>query len=175
MKIAISGKSGCGNSTVSGLVSERLGLTLINYTFKSISEEMGISFKEVCRLAEEDTRFDLQVDRRQVELASQSDCVLGSRLAIWLLEDADLRVYLNASVEQRAHRIQNREGGDYDQVLEETRQRDRRDRARYLKLYNIEIDRFELADLIIDTECMDQYAIAETIVSAADRRNDGDN
>ena len=61
VKIAISGKSGCGNSTVSGLVAKRLGLELINYTFKSIAEEMNISFAEVCRRAEEDSSYAVSV------------------------------------------------------------------------------------------------------------------
>ena len=72
VKIAISGKSGCGNSTVSSLVAERLGLVLVNYTFKSIAEELGISFAEVCRRAEEDTSYDYQVDNRQVPFGAMT-------------------------------------------------------------------------------------------------------
>ena len=45
--IAISGKSGCGNSSVSRIVAERLGLKLINYTFHDIAEGRG--FKKIKR------------------------------------------------------------------------------------------------------------------------------
>ena len=166
MKIAISGKSGCGNSTVSRIVSEELGIRLINYTFHSIAEETGKSFREICRLAEQDNQYDLQVDRRQIELASEADCVLGSRLAIWLLKEADLRVYLQASLEKRACRVHEREGGSYQAVLRETRERDRRDQARYLSLYDIDMERYEFADLIIDAETRDQYQIAQLIIEA---------
>ena len=90
MKIAISGKSGCGNSTVSRIVADRLGLRLVNYTFRALAAERGISFDEVRRQAEEDSSLDVYLDKRQVELAREGDCVLGSRLAVWLLDDADL-------------------------------------------------------------------------------------
>ena len=52
IKIAVSGKSGCGNSTVSRLLAEKLGLKLINYTFHDMAEEAGIPFEEFCRRAE---------------------------------------------------------------------------------------------------------------------------
>jgi cytidylate kinase len=37
IKIAISGKSGCGNSTVSRIVANRLGLRLVNYTVRALA------------------------------------------------------------------------------------------------------------------------------------------
>ena len=123
MIIAISGKSGCGNTTVSNIVADALNLRLINYTFHSIADEMGLGFDEVCRLAELSADFDYRVDKKQVELASRGDCVLGSRLAIWLLDDADLKVYLDAPPATRATRVRQREGGDADEVLRETIER----------------------------------------------------
>lgn len=169
MKIAISGKSGCGNSSVSKIVADRLGLRLINYTFRSMAQERGMSFQAFSRLAETDTSYDRYLDRHQVELAAGGDCVLGSRLAIWLLPDADLKVYLTARVEVRAERIGRREGIPYEQALAETVDRDRRDRDRYLKLYNIDNDRYDLADLVIDTETHDLYTEADLIVEAASK------
>jgi len=104
------------------------------------------------------------VDKRQVELAEAKPCVLGSRLAVWLLEGADLKVYLEASAITRARRIAKREGGDVDEILEQTVERDRKDRSRYLKLYNIDIHNYQFVDLIIDTECKSPEEIAEIIV-----------
>ena len=169
MKIAISGKSGCGNSSVSKIVADRLGLRLINYTFRTMAQERGMSFQEFSRLAEDDTSYDQLLDKRQIEMASEGDCVLGSRLAIWLLRNADLRVYLTASVEVRAARIGRREEKSVEVALRETIDRDKRDRARYLKLYGIDNDNYELADLIIDTEKFDAFEVADQITSAARR------
>jgi cytidylate kinase len=167
VKIAISGKSGCGNSTVSRIVADRLGLRLVNYTFRALAAERGISFDEVRRQAEEDSSLDVYLDRRQVELAREGDCVLGSRLAVWLLDDADLKVYLTAPLSVRASRIQRREGGSFQEVLRKTRGRDERDRSRYLQLYDIDNDEFEFVDLVIDTQNIQPEDVAERIITAA--------
>lgn len=152
IKIAISGKSGCGNTTVSTLVAEKLKLKLVNYTFHTLADEMGIPFKELCLLAEDDPQYDYLVDETQVKIGREGNCVLGSRLAIWLLKEADLKVFLTASEEVRAARIQKREGGTLEKVMRETEWRDARDHKRYLKLYDIDNNDYDFADLIIDTE-----------------------
>ncbi len=170
VRIAISGKSGCGNSTVSQMVAEKLGVRLINYTFRTVAEEKGIAFEELRHLAEKDPSWDRYVDTRQVELAREGDCVLGSRLAVWLLDDADLKVYLTASERVRAERIVRREGGNLDDVIAETRERDKRDRERYMRLYGIDNDAFAFVDIVIDTEDRGPEAIADLIVDAIEKK-----
>lgn len=164
VRIAISGKSGCGNTTVSRLLSERLGIELINYTFHDMAREKGVSFEELCRMAEEDSQYDRYLDSKQVELAARGGCVLASRLAIWLLEDVDLKVYLSASVQVRAKRVSGREGTHWRKALKEIKGRDTRDRNRYIKLYGIDVDDYDFADLIVDTEQGDQFYVVEKIV-----------
>jgi cytidylate kinase len=166
LTIAISGKSGCGNTTVSTLLAQRLGLRLINYTFHNMAEERGVSFEELCRLAEQDDQYDLYVDRHQVELASAGGCVLGSRLAIWLLPKASLRVYLTASLRERARRIALREGLEPAAARAAVGERDARDRNRYLRLYHIDIDDHGLADLEVDTEKGEPPYVVEVILAA---------
>ena len=167
IKIAISGKSGCGNSTVSRLVAEYLGFKLINYTFRNIAQEEGISFDELWILAQEDSSYDLYLDKKQVELAEEGNCVLGSRLAIWMLKDAELKVYLKASPEVRARRIQKREGGTFEEVFAKTVERDERDSKRYMATYKIDNDDHSFADLIIDTDDTGQEEVAEIIANEA--------
>jgi cytidylate kinase len=171
IKIAISGKSGCGNSTVSKLVAEKLNLKWINYTFRSLAKELNITFEEVRSRAEEDPYYDRYVDRKQVELAQGGDCVLGSRLAIWMLTDADLKVFLNAPLEVRASRISLREGKDPDRVLTETQNRDEKDTKRYRQLYGIDNNDYTFADLVLDVSTMDQYEAAEAIIGIAEKIN----
>jgi len=167
LKIAISGKSGCGNSTVSRIVAKRLGYKLVNYTFHSIAQEMDVSFDEMCEMAEQDDKWDLYVDERQVEMAREGNTILGSRLAIWVLEDADYRVYLDARMEVRAGRIQKREGGELDHVAAKTTARDKRDHDRYLRLYGIDNNNFAFVDLVVDTEDMTPEEIADVIIDSA--------
>jgi CMP/dCMP kinase len=172
LRIAISGKSGCGNTTVSRLVAEKLGLRFINYTFKNLARDSGTSFEELALKAETDPQYDLTIDRMQVDLARMGGCVLGSRLAIWLLRDTALTVYLKASLEERAARIARREGGDPAVVLGRTAARDKRDHARYERLYGYDVDKYDFASLIVDTDRMNQEEVASLIVGFA-RRSQG--
>jgi cytidylate kinase len=168
IKIAISGMSGCGNTTVSKIVSDRLGLKFINFTFRTLAQEKGIDFKKVLELAAKDDYWDREVDSRQVKLARESGgCVIGSRLAIWMLEEADLKVYLRAKAETRAARIVKREGGDIKDIASFTAERDNRDNRRYIRTYNIDNYKFEFADLIIDTDNISPDEIAGMIIEAA--------
>jgi cytidylate kinase len=166
LRIAVSSKSGCGNSTVSRIVAQRLGVRLVNYTFHDMARERGMSFEEICRLAEADASIDRELDRRQVELARESSCVLASRLAIWLLEeDADITVYLTASSGVRAERIAGREGVSVETAHRDTLARDARDRQRYLRLYGIDIDQYGHASLVVNTELGDQNYVAGQILA----------
>jgi len=164
--VAISGKSGCGNTTVSRLLAERLGFELVNFTFRNLAAERGISLADVMALAENDFSYDRIVDARQVELARRGECVIGSRLAIWMLPDAALRVYLTASVEARARRIQGREGGESAAVLAFTRDRDAKDHERYRRIYGIDNDDYSFADLVLNTERFEPKAIVDIIARA---------
>lgn len=167
LKIAISGKSGCGNTTVSKFVAKKLGLKHINFTFRNMARERGIKFDEMCALAEKDPEHDKFLDSMLIMLSSKGNCVLGSRLAVWHLKDANLKVYLDASIEVRAARIAKREKIPYEQAFKETLQRDKRDHSRYLHLYNIDIDKYDFVDLIVDTAKGDQHYVAEMIIKAA--------
>jgi len=168
IKIAISGKSGCGNTTVSKMIADSFNLRFINFTFRSLAQERGLDFKKVLELAESDDSWDREVDTRQVALAMEGGgCVLGSRLAIWMLGDADLKVYLKASPLVRAQRIVKREGGSLEDTAAFTAERDSQDHGRYLHLYNIDTDDYGFADLIIDTDAISPQEIVDTIVEKA--------
>jgi len=166
--VAISGKSGCGNSTVSRLLSERLNVRLINYTFRQMAVDRGIAFEEMLRLANGDPCFsyDKALDSRQVELAREGDCVIGSRLAMWLLPDATLRLFLAGSLEVRAKRIHDREGAQSAEKLAFTKERDESDHKRYKQIYDIDNDDLSAADLVINTELWRPEAIVEIVVKA---------
>ena len=169
LRIAISGKSGCGNSTVSRLVAERLGFRVVNYTFKNLARDRGMSFEDICILAETDPQYDQTIDRMQVKLAEEGNCVLGSRLAIWLLRDSAFTVYLHAPLEVRAARIARREGKDLAKALRETEARDKRDHDRYARLYAYDVNDFAFAALVVDADTLDQDAAARQIVEHAER------
>ena len=171
VRVAISGKSGCGNTTVSTILSELLGIKLINFTFRQLAAEKGITLADVIEQAKTDDSFDVTVDTRQVELALKESCVLGSRLAIWMLKEADLKVYLYASDQTRAERILNREGGNLEKIKEFTAMRDSEDSRRYKKLYNIDNNDYSFADMVIDTSKYKPEEIASLIADELVKRD----
>jgi len=168
IKIAVSGRSGCGNTTISKMTADILGLRFINFTFRSLANERGLDLVKILELAESDDSWDREVDTRQLALArEEGGCVLGSRLAIWMLKEADLKVYLKADPMVRAQRIVKREGGSLEEVAAFTAERDKQDRERYLNIYYIDNDDYSFADLIIDTDTITPQEITDLIVNKA--------
>lgn len=66
----------------------------------------------------------------------------------------------------RSERIRRREGGDSAEVLAFTKRRDETDRERYLSIYGIDNDRYDFADLVINTERMTPERIADVVIAA---------
>lgn len=170
LRVAISGKSGCGNTTVSGLLSEKLGIKLINYTFRQLAQEKNMTLAQVIEAAKNDDSYDKYVDNHQVELAMKESCVLGSRLAIWMLKNADLKVYLYASDETRASRVFNREGGDIEQIKAFTAMRDSEDTRRYKEFYNIDNNNYDFVDLLIDVNTKTPDQIVQEILDKLEEK-----
>ena len=172
MRIAISSKSGCGNTTVSTLLSEKLGYPMVNFTFRQMAQERGVDFWTFCRMAEDDYDIDRKLDRRQVEMAmEQKDCILASRLAIWMLKEADLKVYLTATAETRAKRVYTREGGSLEERYKETVRRDENDTNRYKTIYGIDNSKpEECADLIIATDDKTPDEIVSLIIQEVEKK-----
>ena len=81
-----------------------------------------------------------------------------------MLKEADLKVYLYASDDTRAKRILNREGGDLQEIKDFTAMRDSEDSRRYLKLYQIDNNKYDFCDLIIDTANYDPEQIVSIIL-----------
>ncbi|MFA4946537.1 MAG: cytidylate kinase family protein [Candidatus Micrarchaeia archaeon] len=182
MRIALSGMSGSGKTTAVTRVAEALGLACVNYTFREMARERGISFDELRQKAERDfPNVDLDLDSRQIELVlAEKDCIVGSRLAAWLdtpgvlkrldlAKDAfafDCKFWLDAPLEVRAERIAEREGRAFKEVLAETRERDALDSARYARIYGVDL-RKPRVDARIDAAALDAAGVAREIVRLA--------
>ena len=142
----------------------------INYTFRNRAKDTGLTLAEIIERAKTDDSYDRQVDTRQVELAMEESCVLGSRLAVWMLEKADLKVFLLADEDVRARRILNREGGNLEEIKAFTAMRDREDSARYQQLYEIDNSDYGFCHLIIDTALHKPAEIVELILQELHQR-----
>jgi len=168
MKIAISGLSGCGNSTACKNVAAALGIKILNYTLRDTARELGITLDEIQKLAEKDAYYDYLVDKKQIELSEEEEnFVIGSRLAGWVIENTDLRVWLTASPEVRAQRIAKREGISFEKALDHLKKRDEQNSERYKKYYGVDVNDLGGYDLILNTEYLTPEQVASAIVEAA--------
>lgn len=181
MRIAISSLSGCGNTTVSRLVAERLKHQFINYTFRNLAVDLKMPFEKIQAESKTTPKYDYDVDRRQVALIEKSNnCVVGSRLSVWLDDERirskigvqappfDLKVWIYAPLNERAKRISKREKKTFARVLEDTLFRDEENEQRYLSLYGINVARFARAvDVTVNTERFSAEQVAELIIACA--------
>jgi cytidylate kinase len=150
-------------------VGRTLGLKVVNYTFRDLATDIGISFEQIHERSQQNRTFDYLTDLNQIRLSLQPKVVVGSRLAAWLV-NADLRVWLQASLEERAKRIFRREvdkGLTYESVLYRTLQRDEQNRKRYLQLYGIDSNDRSDFDIIINTEKLTAEQVSSLIIAAA--------
>jgi cytidylate kinase len=152
MRLAISGKSGCGNTTISATLAKRLDYHLVNYTFRNLAEEMRVPMNEIQIRAKYDSTIDEALDQKQIKMALEHEnCVLASRLAIWMLKDADIKIWIDTPDEIRFKRISERENKDLDIVRVETIERDDDNETRYAMLYDIDVSKAsEVADYVVD-------------------------
>ncbi|MEM0121741.1 MAG: (d)CMP kinase, partial [Thermoprotei archaeon] len=109
--ITISGPPGSGKSTVAKRVAELLGLRFVSagQLFREIAKTRGTDVVDLNKQAEQDFSIDRQVDARSLREADKGNVVIEGHLTGWVIEKADLKIYLNAPLEVRAKRIAERE------------------------------------------------------------------
>lgn len=183
MIVAISGQSGCGNTTVTGILEEKHGFNRINFTFRDLAKEKETTLEDVVAKAASNPAMDLELDRRLLELVAKEkgDAVIGTRMAIWLdsqkvcnrlgvlqqkLPKIDLKVWLYAPLEVRAARNAIAKPGETPSF---TKKRDEDDRKRYKTLYGVDVLEHDFVDLTVNVAKFDAESVAAIIAAAAQR------
>ncbi len=165
MIITISGNIGSGKTTVAKALAERFNLRHISAgeVFRALAKEKGMSLEEFSKYAEDNPEIDRLVDAEQVKLAEEGNCVVDGRLSAFLIKKADLKIWLKASLEERARRVAAREGISYEEALQKTIVREESEKKRYREIYNIDIDNLDPYDVVLNTELWDAEATVEII------------
>lgn len=167
MIITVSGLSGCGKNSVGELVAAKLALRPVQASFKDEAKRLGVGLMEMQEMAEKDREFDRILDSHVISEAAKGDCVVMTWLGPWMVKGADLRVWLNATENERAARIARRDRMGVQEALEHVRARDTKNRERYMKYYGIDILEHSIFDLEINTARFAPDASAEIIIAAA--------
>lgn len=168
--ICISGLVGSGKDTVADLVAKKLGFSRVKLSFKDAAKQMGISLMEYHAYVEKDLTIDKEFDKMVIKEARKQNSVISTWLGAWLIPEAVLRVWLEASDKARAERISKRDNMGPKQALKHVHERDNHNRGRYLALYSIDIMDHSNFDMEINTEKFSPEQIADIIVAAYNAR-----
>jgi cytidylate kinase len=155
MRITVSGLPGSGTTSLSRYLAERHGLTLISAgeVFRQLAEEHGMDLASFGRLAEQDSTYDKMIDSRQKEIAGEQDDIIAEgRLSGWMVTDADIRIWLFASIGCRVARIYARDGTEDEQSAGQlTIEREKCEAVRYRSYYDIDISDLSIYHLILNS------------------------
>ena len=166
MKVTISGPPGSGTTTLAHTIAERHHFELISAgeVFRDLAGERQLSVAEFGELAEKDVTIDALIDVRQKEMAKEKDnIVVEGRLSGWMVEEADLRIWLTAPIACRAKRIATRDGMDEYTARDATLAREESERKRYRNYYKIEIDDLTPYHLAMNSELWSGEALAAIV------------
>ena len=170
--ITISGQLGSGKSTITKLLSDKLGWTTYStgQAQRLIAKKYGISTLELNQRAITDKSIDDEIDGvfKNPPWGNQS-CVVDSRLAFHFLPQS-LKVCLRVAPKVAAERVFNEHRAletysSVEQAQEYLQKRRQFEQEHFMKNYGLDIDRDDLFDLIIDTTHMTPDEICRKIIS----------
>ena len=161
----MAGPHGSGRSTQARLIAESFDLRYVSagMVFRDRAEELGLSLEEMSRKAAEDRDFDNYLDARTKEESRRGGVVIDATLSGWMAEDTDLRIYLSCPLEERIHRIAEREGRALKEVDRETRFREENELRRFRDCYGVDLEDLSVYDLVVNTGLFDADGVARIL------------
>jgi cytidylate kinase len=165
--VCISGLAGTGKSTLARRLSNEYKLKYYSGgdALKALAAEQGYNVSSrgwwespegisFLRKREEDLSFDKAVDDKLLEYARHGDVLLDSWTMPWLLK-LGFKVWLLASLENRAKRVARRDRITVEEALRILREKEAKTKAIYKRLYGFALgEDFKPFHLVLDTDKM---------------------
>ena len=143
--------------------------------FRQCAKEHNMSLADFGKLAETDPAFDKMIDTRQKEIAEEKDnIIVEGRLSGWMIDKADLKIWLFANIDCRLDRIIFR-----DQIVDKTTakgitvEREQCEAVRYRHYYYIDINDLSIYHLILNSEHWGVSELGSIIDTAIVQLHDG--
>jgi len=169
MRITVSGHPGSGTTSLAKYLQKEFGYDLISAgeVFRQLAAEAGMNLADFGAKCEENPAVDQMIDERQKEIGERSDdIVIEGRLSGRMVENADLSIWVSASLQCRSERISNRDGLDAELSFSITKERQLCEARRYLEYYDIDIDDLSIYDLVISSEKWDVEGLGRILKQA---------
>jgi len=169
--VTMSGLHGTGKSTYAKALAEEFKLRYVSagQLFRDIATEKGVSMERLIQITANDPEIDHLIDERTKREAEKGDVILEGQLAGWMTRDkAGLKIFLTAPEEVRIRRIAERDSVDFEKAKAQTVLRDRAEREKYKKYYDIDTTDISIYDLIMDTSLLpleESIKILKNIIS----------
>jgi len=179
--LCICGMAGSGKSTLAKKLAEKYGLRYcsggdalkalaIEKSYKPLEHGWWES-REGIRFLEKrggDPKFDKEVDGKLLKLARQGNVVLDSWTMPWFLEKG-FKIWLGASSGKRAERIAERDGISVREAMKALRNKEKRTKAIYQKLYGFSLgEDFAPFNLILDTDNLNAEEVFQVLSMVID-------
>jgi len=167
MILTIGGPPGSGTSTVATKLATDMGYSYVyaGRIFRDMAKEGGYSLEEFGRIAESDDHFDREVDNRMRDAAVDNSVVEG-RMAAFVVNNADLKIWLDAPLDLRVSRISGRESLPESEIIKMTIDREKCEAHRYRSIYNVDIYDLTKYDIVINTQKWDSDGVFAILKSA---------
>jgi len=169
--VTISGLHGSGKSTYAKALAEEFKLRYVSagQLFRDIAKDKGVSMEELIQITADDSEIDCIIDERTRREAEKGDVILDGQLAGWMAKDkASLKIFLTAPEDVRIRRIAERDSVDFEKAKAQTVLREKAERERYKRYYDIDITDISTYDLIMDTSLLpleESIKILKNIIS----------
>ncbi len=150
MKICISGFTASGKTTIAEMLSRQLNIMHIHKSYKEYIK----TEKEVTKFTEEaSAEFVKAFDKEIAELAAKEEnCVLSTWLSPWFIKDATVRIWLDASIDERARRWSKEYKTGVREARDFIKGKDESEIRSIKRIYGIDLNDKSMFDMCINTE-----------------------
>lgn len=166
--IVISGWPAVGKTTLATALAKELGYRQYNGgdVLKLLASEKGYSVsgndwwdtdeaKNFMEERESNSYFDIEVDRKLVEIVRHGDVIVTSYTLPWLVPES-IKIWLKGSRSNRIRRMAKRDNLNVKQAKEIILQRDENNVRIYHNLYGYEFGKdLTVFDFVLDTDLLD--------------------